>query len=319
MPFTRRAFLTTAAAYATLPAATQTSRPDVAAIDRERILTAASAALAALAPSSTLVLSRHVSALASAFHLTHDRRYSTQATALLRTLTFDPTTVTRVEDILDTIPLAEIAQALPFLSLAPEVLSPIKIWFGIYLDWLTTSRVGGLARDQKDHHGGSWLFQTASYARLTSSERILVELRHRFKTSTLRAQLVGAGTFPHELTTPYPYRNSLFILDLLTAACQLLSTGFDNLWDFELQDGPSLRAAVARHFPYIADRSAWPYRADLDHFADLPCRRPALLFAARAYTRPEYATLWRSLNPDPPSDLQGTFPINQPLLWITRL
>ncbi len=317
MPLTRRAFLSTAAAYAALPAPAQTARPDVAAIDHDRILAAAKAALSAPAPDSTLTLSRHLSALAAAFHLTKESPYAEKAIALLFTLTFDPTAATGFEDILDTIPLAEVAQSVPFLK--PTDATPTKTWFATYLTWLTTSRTAGLARDQKDHHGASWLFQTAAYARFTTNEPILAELRHRFKTVTLRAQLVAAGTFPHELFTPCPYRNSLFTLDLLAAACQLLSTPFDNLWDVELQDGPGLRAALARHYPYIANRAAWPYRADLDHFTDLPARRPALLFAARAYTRPEYATLWRTLNPDPLSELQPTFPISQPLLWVTRL
>lgn len=318
MPFTRRAFLASAVVYATLPSAAETARPDVAAIDGDRILAAANLALTASPTHDPLPLSRNVSALAAAFHLTKDARYSEKAATLLRTFTLDPTTATRLESILDTVPLAEVAQSIPFLALPPEALTPLKASFATYLTWLTTSRTGGLARDQKDHHGASWLFQTAAYARLTANDPTLAELRHRFKTVTVRAQLVASGTFPHELSTPFPYRNSLFTLDLLAAACLLLATPFDNLWDFELQDGPGLRVAIARHFPYIANRSAWPYRADLDFFTDLPARRPALLFAARAYTRPEYATLWRSLNPDPIPELQPTFPINQPLLWITH-
>ncbi len=139
------------------------------------------------------------------------------------------------------------------------------------------------------------------------------------RSVTLRAQIVADGTFPHELTTPNPYRNSLFNLDLLAAACDLLSTRFENLWEFQLQDGPGLHVAVARHVPYIENRGAWPYRADARLFNDLPGRRPALLFAARAYGQPEYANLWRSLNPDPSnSAILRTFPIRQPVLWVTR-
>ncbi len=227
------------------------------------------------------------------------------------------------EGIADTSSLAEVAQAIPFLAhaeaLTPADLPAVRSWFASYLKWLTTSRLAGLARDRKDHVGSSWLLQCAAYARLTADDTSLSELRHHFKTVTLRAEIVGDGTFPHELSTPNPYRNSLFNLDLLAAACDLLSTRFENLWDYQLQDGPGLRAATARHVPYIENRGTWPYRADAHLFKDLPCRRPALLFAARAYQLPEYATLWRSLNPDPtdPAILR-TFPIRQPILWVTR-
>lgn len=80
-----------------------------------------------------------------------------------------------------------------------------------------------------------------------------------------------------------------------------------------------MRVALARFFPYIERRSTWPYKADANHFSELPCRRPSLLFAARAYSRPEYADLWRSLTPEPKDPVVlATFPIRQPLLWVSR-
>jgi hypothetical protein len=152
-----------------------------------------------------------------------------------------------------------------------------------------------------------------------ADDAALTTLRQRYKTVTIRAQITANGTFPHELTTANPYRLSLFNLDMLAAVCQLVSTRFESAWDYDLQDGPGMRAAIARHFPYIKDRGAWPYMAYATHFNDLPIRQPSLLFAARAYTRPEYADLWKTLPADTDiAELQRTFPIRQPLLWVTR-
>ena len=68
--------------------------------------------------------------------------------------------------------------------------------------------------------------------------------------------------------------------------------------------------------PTVASGRIW---ADSKYFLDLPIRPPSLLFAARAYDRPEYASLWKTLKPDPTiPELQRTFPIRQPLLWVTR-
>jgi hypothetical protein len=80
-----------------------------------------------------------------------------------------------------------------------------------------------------------------------------------------------------------------------------------------------MRSAIAYHFPFIADRTLWPFRADSSHFDQLPGRRASLLFTARAYQRPEYAALWRKLPPDPAAlDIQQTMPIRQPLLWVRQ-
>ena len=232
--------------------------------------------------------------------------------------------------LVETIPLAEVAQSIPFLAsssaLTPDELSTLRAWFADYLKWLTDDPLATLARDQKDHHGSSWLLQSAACAHLTatgltSDDSNLNLLRHRFRTVTLRAQLHATGKFPNEVATPNPYRNSLFNLDLLSAACDLLSTRFESVWDYELQDGPGLRTAIAFHAPYIANRSSWPYPADAAHFTDLPGRRISLLLAGRAYSYPQYTEEWQSLPPIPdtaPAEIRRSDPLSQPLLWITR-
>ncbi len=298
-------------------------------------------------------LSVQVATLTAAFVLTNDTRYSQKATEHLRAWFVTPATRMqpslefgqhipndssryqgrfqgRFQGVLETVPLAEVAQAIPFLassgSLLPEDLTAIHAWFAAYLQWLTDSPLAGLARDQKDHHGSSWLLQCAAFAHLnaaglTSDDTTLSQLRHHLHTVTLRAQIHANGNFPHEVTTSAPYRNSLFNLDLLSAACDLLSTRFESAWEYELQDGPGMRAAIAYHAPFIAKRSTWPYPADAFFFTDLPGRRPSLLLAGRAFAQSDYTDLWRSLTPIPteaPGAIQRSLPIHQPLLWVAR-
>jgi hypothetical protein len=282
-----------------------------------------------------------VPALTAAFVLTGESRYVQQAVTHLRAWFLDPATrmnpsvlygqtippakTGRLEGIIEAVHLAEVVQCLPFLGKSDAVTesdhAALQKWSAEYFDWLNTSRLAGLARDNKSHHGTSWLLQAGAIAHLTEAtdDAPLTTLRHQYKSSTIRTQIVADGTFPHELTTPNPYRNTLFNLDMLAAICMLLSTRFESVWDYELQDGPGMRTVIARLYPYLLDRGTWPYRADTKYFNDLPLRRPSLLFAARAYDRPEYASLWKTLRPDTTiPELQRTFPIRQPLLWVTR-
>jgi hypothetical protein len=196
----------------------------------------------------------------------------------------------------------------------------VKEWFSARLVWLTEDRTALLARDSHDHDGSSWMLQVAAAAKLTGNEAAMTECRHRFKTITIRAQINAEGVFPREVSTDFPFRNSLFNLDLLGGACQLISTQFENVWEHELQDGPGMRTAVARHAFYIRDRVKWPYPADLAHFKLLPCRRPTLVFAGRAFGNADYITLWRGLDADPTEpDILRSFPIRQPVLWLPRM
>jgi hypothetical protein len=407
--FTRRGIA--GAPASTAPAGTPT-RPDVAAIDHDRILAAAERWLAqrpatitshscprspgtphdyysesqpdsadetaaeapAKAPApftahrdAVFDVGMAVPALTAAYLLTGGSRYAEHAVAWLTAWFIDPATRMtprldfastvnpqpaqpsadadnaatvypggRPEGILETLPLVEVTQAVPFLASSPALSEgdrkAVQAWFAAYLQWLTEPedsgpRLAALARDRKDHHATSWLLQAGAYTMLgvaqSDVERAedsgLTALRHRFETVTLRAQIRADGTFPQELISTTPYRNSLFNLDLMAGVCHLLSTRLDSIWNYSLQDGPGMRSAIAFHFPFIADRSMWPYRADADHFRELPARRASLLLCARAYQRPEYASLWKTLPPDPPSPtIERTLPIHQPLLWVRQ-
>jgi len=349
----------------------QTARPNVGAIERERMIRLGTAALAdpvvgiaempgAGSPGgkqdyfSSAVFGAHrealrkmcvrVAALAGAYGVTREDRFAAAAAGALRVwFCREKTRMTphlrfaRVETaakdtgtpegVIEGVYLAEVAVAIPFLAASvaftDEDLAGIKRWFAEYLAWLTVEedagpRIAALARDLRNHHGSSWMLQAVAAARCVRDDTALGALRHRFERVLIRAQMVALGNFPAEVVTPNPYRNSLWNLDMLAGACELLSGSFENVWEYELQDGPGMRAAIAYYFQYIAHREKWPYPADAAHFLELPLRRPALLFAARAYTRPEYADLWKTLPADPPEDLAESFPIRQPYLWVTK-
>ncbi len=338
---TRRAFVTCAAAATLRPrllaqalAAAPTTRPNIALIDRDRILKAAALAVEVPAvrqaadSAGFLAFTLSIPALAAASIIdpAHADRYGRQAAVQLKawfvaaeTRLDDAPRLKEFELVAERSALGEMCVALPHLELAPDLRAQVKAWFASYATWLTEDRTALLARDARSHFGSSWLLQTTAAARLTANDTILSECRHRFKTSTLRAQINAEGLFPHELTTDNPFRNSLYNLDLLAGACQLLSTQFESLWDFELQDGPGMRSAIAKHAYYIADPVKWPYPADASRFKLLPCRRPALVLAGRAYQDAAYVTLWRGLNPDPTDpEILASFPIRQPLLWVTQ-
>jgi len=281
--------------------------------------------------------STNISTLTAAYVLTHEEPCAQRAATHLSAWFIDPATrmnpnlqnahatSTTVNDlaagIVDGVPLAEIARSIPFLvdTLSPPDLAAIRAWFTEFLNWLNTARNPVIARDTKDHTASAWLLLASACARLLADDATLTACRHRFKAPTLRNQIIATGVFNHEVVTDAPYRNSLFNFDMLAGACELLSTPFASLWPYELEDGPGLRAVVAFLYPVVNDPARWQYPADATHFRDVPRRRPGFLLAGRAYTRPEYVDLWRSL-PSPAIDdpLRATFPIRQPLLWVTR-
>jgi hypothetical protein len=148
--------------------------------------------------------------------------------------------------------------------------------------------------------------------------------RGRFRNNLLPDQLAADGSFPLELARTKPYSYSLFDLDMLAMVCLIASgTGTEasgatnDLWQFALPNGNRYQKAVEFMFPFIQDKSKWPYPHDVEYFDDLPNRQPSLLFAGLVYREPKYITLWRTLPPDPKTaEIIRNFPIRQPVLWL---
>src|SRR5262249_17271833 len=197
-------------------------------------------------------LSVQVPALAAAWTIKKDQRFAAPAGRHLNAWFVDKDTrmnpnlqysqaihgrVTgRGTGIIDTIHLVEVARA---IELLPRM-NDVKAWFADYLEWMTTHPYGIEERDTKNNHATCWVMQTASFARLTGSADITQFAGDRFKHVLIPGQVAPDGSFPEELRRTKPYGYSLFNLDAMATICQLLSTPQDNLWEFELSDGPRI-------------------------------------------------------------------------------
>jgi hypothetical protein len=282
-------------------------------------------------------LSVQVPALAAAWSLTREPRYAEHAGRHLRAWFVDEATrmnphlrfaqaikgraTGRGIGIIDTIHLVEVARAVEVLEDAPAPTAAereaVKRWFAEYLRWMTTHPYGLDEREARNNHGTCWVMQAAAYARLTGDAAQLAYCRERFKTVLVPNQVAPDGSFPEELRRTKPYGYSLFNLDALATAAQILSTPQDDLWAFTLPDGRGLRRAVAYMAPFVRDKKSWPRPPDVMYDAEWPMRHPSLLFAGLAYGEPSYLELWKTLPADSAVDeVVRNFFVRQPVLWV---
>ena len=225
--------------------------------------------------------------------------------------------------IIDTIHLVEVVQAIIELERAgvikPDDLSKLKNWFGQYNNWMFTSKFGIHERDNGNNHSTCWCMQVAEYAKFTNDTTKLNYCRKFFKDELLPNQMSANGSFPLELKRTKPYGYSLFNLDAMVMVAEILSTPNDNLFDFTTQDGKNLKTAIEFMYPYIKEKSSWPYQKDVMYFNDWPVRQPSLLFGGMAYNEIKYINLWKTLNPSPSkAEILRNFFIRQPILWVSK-
>jgi hypothetical protein len=278
-----------------------------------------------------------VSSLAAAYKLSRDEKYAAHAVRHLKAwfvaessmmlphLKYAQAIKGRVTGrgigIIDTIHLIEVARAVEVLSgsasFSPADVRAVKDWFAKYLIWLTKHRYGIDEREAKNNHGTWWVAQVAAFAHLVGDTVLMNYCRERFVTVLRPGQMAGDGSFPLELKRTKPYNYSIFNLEGMATICQILTKPGANLWGTVLPDGRSMLRTMEFLFPYLKDRSSWPYVRDVAYFEDYPVRHHFLLFAAMAFKKPGYLELWKTLEPDPVvPEVIRSMPLRQPVLWL---
>lgn len=280
------------------------------------------------------------SALAAAYQLTRDERYAMKAAELLRIFFADSDTSmnpalehaqvmigkpapTRGIGLIDTLHLIEVPMAIRALegsqALTPALKSGLAQWFKDYLTWFTTSPRGKNEGEQKNNHAVAYWLQVAAFNQLVGDAALHEECVRQFKDVFVTVQMAPDGSFPMETRRTKPYAYSIFQLDNMATLCLLLSRQTPDLWSFEGAEGRSMRKAMNWLFPYLADKSKWPLKPDVQAWEDWPIRQTSLLFAGLSLEEPKYLDLWRKLKPDPAMfEMRRNNAVTQPLLWIAE-
>ncbi len=223
----------------------------------------------------------------------------------------------------ETVALAEVIRAASFLCAyngiaTEEEAVGLRKWCNDFATWMNDSKKGMIARESKDRLTICWTLQVAEAARFAKMGALQLDCSHRFRDKLIRLMNLD-GQFDTELHRPDSYLSSLFTLDCLALTCEVISSPLDRLWEYTLPDGRGMRSATSFLYPAIENRGAWKYPADPQHFSDWPVRQPSLLFAGRAFTRPEYIDTWKRLPAEPKSvEMLRYFPVRQPALWTVR-
>jgi len=227
----------------------------------------------------------------------------------------------RSTGVIDTIHLVEVARSVQLLKDSPSFpakdYESVKAWFRAYLTWLNTHPYGLGERAADNNHGICWSMQAAEFAQLVGDEDVLNWVRNEFKNVYLTRNMTNTGGFPKELGRTKPYGYSLFVIDAMAGIAQIMSTPADNLWTYQTPDGRGMAKGLEFIFPYIADKSKWPYKHDVLYWDQWPVRQPCLLFAGVALNKPEYLVVWKKLKADSDVDeVKRNVPLRYPLLWV---
>ncbi|MBH45372.1 MAG: alginate lyase [Flavobacteriaceae bacterium] len=284
-------------------------------------------------------LSEITATLTSAWLLTKDEAYLEKALEHLNAWFVNPSTkmnphllyaqaiygkVTgRGIGLIDAYHLVEVAQSVKVLEdkggISAEDAEQIKSWFSEFLNWMTTHEYGISEMNWKNNHGTCWAATASSMAVLTENDEVIKLCVDRFKNILLPNQMANDGSFPLELKRTKPYGYSLFNIDAFFNLAKILHTPEVNLFEYETNDGKSIKKGLEFIYPYIKEKSEWPYEKDIFIWEEWPVCHPALLFGALAYGNLNYLELYLKLPKYPShSELIRNLPVRHPLIWILK-
>lgn len=282
-------------------------------------------------------LSEHTAALTSAYILTGEQKYADKALEHFNAWFTNPETMMnphmlyaqaisgrvtgRGIGLIDAYHLVEVARSVEVLSIKNAIPSDqageIKEWFSRFLTWMTTHQYGIDEMNTSNNHAVCWLATAGAMAKLTENQDVIDLCIYRFKNIALPDQMGEEGSFPRELGRTKPYGYALFNIDAFANVAEILSTPEDNLWEFETPDGKSLKLGMEFIYPYIKDKSSWPYEKDVYIWDEWPVRQSSLLFAGLAYDNSEYIDTYLELDPDPTHpEVLRNLPVRHPVIWM---
>jgi len=161
------------------------------------------------------------------------------------------------------------------------------------------------------------VMQVAVFAKFTGNREVINFCSNRYKNVLLPNQMAMDGSFPAELKRTKPYGYSLFNLDAMATICQALSTADDNLWTYTAPNGASMKKAIDFLYPYVADKTKWPFAKDVMYWNEWPVAHPFLVFGSLAFKERAWLSTWKQLEHQPSNEeVIRNLPVRNPLIWL---
>jgi hypothetical protein len=129
-------------------------------------------------------------------------------------------------------------------------------WFGDFLNWMQTSKVGLDELDAKNNHGAWYDAQRLAMALFIDSTDLAKKIVAS-AAARLDYQIDDKGLFPAEMLRTISLHYSTFVMDAFFNIAQMADkTGFD-LWNYVTPSGKSLKRSFGVIKPYLANQKNW--------------------------------------------------------------
>jgi len=221
-------------------------------------------------------LCAHIETLGLAYYLSDENMYAEHAVKLIRVWFLD--TATRMNPnlkygqaikgvnegrgagLIDSRHFVKLIDGMGLLkaskSFKAEDYKGMQQWFGEFLNWMQTSKIGTDELKTKNNHGAWYDAQRLSIALFVDS----MDLAKRIITNAagrLDYQADENGFFPAEMERTISLHYSAFVMDAFFLIARMSErTGFD-FWNYTTPSGNSLKKSFTALKPYFTEEKEW--------------------------------------------------------------
>ena len=223
-------------------------------------------------------LCESVHTLGLAYYFSDENHYAEHAARLIRTWFIDEATrmnpnlnfgqavkghnTGRGAGMIDTRHLIKVVDAIGLIKNSKHWKksdqTAMEKWFGDFLHWMQTSKVGLDEMDSPNNHGAFYDAQRLSMALFIGnrdlSGEIIKSAQHR-----LDSQMNNEGFFPKELERTISLHYSVFVLEAFFNIANMADAAGMDFWNYESPTGKSLKKAFEAIKPYLLQEKEWTH------------------------------------------------------------
>jgi hypothetical protein len=251
-----------------------------------------------------------VETLALAAYLLDHERYAKHAALLLRTWFLDPATKMnpnirygqaipgrndgRGSGIIDTRHFIRVCDSVALLqdkrSWTDADQVALTAWMKQYLDWLRIDPLGKNEGDEKNNHGCWYDAQVAALAMFVGERETAREIVENAKAKRIARCFKPNGEQPAELERTKGLHYSVFSMSAMSVIARIGEQLNEDLWNYQTDDGRSLRRGLDFVLPYLTGQKEWPHK-QIEEMSVSPSDVGLFFMAARRYRDTKYLSV----------------------------
>lgn len=245
--------------------------------------------------------------LALSGYLLDDARSSEHAAKLVRTWFLDPATRMnpnlrygqavpgrndgRGSGIIDTRHFIRVLDAISLLketdAWSAEDQAALVTWMRAYLDWLREDPMGQDEASEKNNHGTWYDAQTAAIAIFVGDRDLAREIVEQAKNKRIAQCIEPDGQQPREIGRTKGLHYCVFNLSAVAVLARIGEQLDVDLWNYETDDGRSLRRGLDFALPFLLSEKEWPHQ-QIDAMKISSSDVGLFYLAALRYQQPKY-------------------------------